>query len=74
MVAPNYPDIFQQKMNDLFHGFEFILVYIDDLLVLAKRDWKDYVQKLELTLYIQKGKGLKCNIDSNSSDRSKSNI
>ena len=20
----NYPDIFQQNMNDLFHGFEFI--------------------------------------------------
>ena len=23
-VIDNPPDIFQQKMNDLFHGFEFI--------------------------------------------------
>ena len=24
MRVANSPDIFQQKMNDLFHGFEFI--------------------------------------------------
>ena len=24
MGVANSPDIFQQKMNDLFHGFEFI--------------------------------------------------
>ena len=29
----NSPDIFQHKMNDLFHGFEFIHVYIDKLLI-----------------------------------------
>ena len=34
----NFPDIFQQKMNDLFHGFEFIRAYIDDLLILTKGD------------------------------------
>ena len=33
MEVANSPDIFQQKMNDLFHGFEFICAYIDDLLV-----------------------------------------
>ena len=30
------PDIFQQNMNNLFHGFEFIHSYIDDLLILTK--------------------------------------
>ena len=39
MGVANLPDIFQQKMNDLFHGFEFILAYIDDLSILIKRDW-----------------------------------
>ena len=36
MGITNYPDIFQQNMNDLFHGFEFICAYIYDLLVLTK--------------------------------------
>ena len=26
MVIANFPDIFQHKMNDLFHGSEFIRV------------------------------------------------
>ena len=30
------PDIFQQKMNELFHVFEFICAYINYLLVLTK--------------------------------------
>ena len=33
MGVANYQDIFQHKMNDLFHGFEFIRTYIDDLVI-----------------------------------------
>ena len=36
VVVANSPDILQQIMNDLFHGFEFIRAYIDDLLVFTK--------------------------------------
>ena len=36
MGITNYPDIFQQNMNDLFHGFEFIRTHIDEILVLTK--------------------------------------
>ena len=43
-------EIFQQNMNDLFRGFDFICAYIYDLVVLTKGNWIDYVQKLELTL------------------------
>ena len=44
MGVSNSRDIFQQKMNDLFHGFEFIHAYIDDLLVLTNRYyWKYHV-------------------------------
>ena len=50
MGVANSPEIFKQKMNYLFNGFEFICLYIYKLLVLKKRDWTEYVQKLELTL------------------------
>ena len=56
MGVGNSPYIFQQKMNDLFHGFEFIRAYIEDVLILTKGDWTDHVQKLELTLNKLKGK------------------
>ena len=36
MGVANSREIFQHKMNDLFHGFEFIRVYIDYLLILTK--------------------------------------
>ena len=42
----NFPDNYQQKMNDLFHGFEFISAYIYDLLFLTKGYWTYHVQKL----------------------------
>ena len=37
---------FQQKTNDLFHGFELIREYIDEILILTKEDWTDHVQKM----------------------------
>ena len=63
MVVANSPDIFQQKMNDLFRIFELIRAYIDDLLILTKGYWIDHIQKLELTLNKFNGKGPKCNIE-----------
>ena len=36
MGISNSPEIFQQKMNDLFCGFEFILAYMDDLLIFKR--------------------------------------
>ena len=50
MGVANSPDISQQKKNDLFHGFEFICAYIDDLLVPKKGYWEDHVHKLELNV------------------------
>ena len=32
MGVAKLPDILQQKINDLFHRFEFIRAYIDDIL------------------------------------------
>ena len=50
-------------MNDLFHGFEFICAYIDNILILTKGYWTDHIQKMELTLNKLKEKELKCNIE-----------
>ena len=61
MVIANSPYIFQQKMNYLFHGFEFTRAYIDDLLILKNGDWKDNQRKLELNINKLKLKGLKYN-------------
>ena len=46
MGIDNSLDIFQHKTNDLFNGFEFICVYIDDLLVLTNGHCTDHVQNL----------------------------
>ena len=36
MGIDNYSDMLQQKMNDLFNGFQFILAFTDDFLILTK--------------------------------------
>ena len=46
MGIDNYPEIFQQNMNALFHGFEFIRMYIDEILILTTGDWTDHVHSL----------------------------
>ena len=56
-------EILQQKMNNLFHGFEFIPAYIEELLVLTNEECTYHVQNLELTLNKLKEKGLKYNIE-----------
>ena len=37
MGVANSSEIFQQKINNWFQGFELIRVYINDLLILKKR-------------------------------------
>ena len=51
MLVFKSPEIFQQNMNDLFHGFEFIHAYIDNILILTKGDWSDHVHNLELMIH-----------------------
>ena len=63
MGVSNSPENCQQKMNGLFHVFEFIRAYIYELLFLTKEYWIDYVQKLELMPNKLKVKGLKRNIE-----------
>ena len=44
MGVANSIEIFQQKMDYLFQGFEFIIAHMDDLLMLTKIDRKSHVK------------------------------
>ena len=44
----NSQNIFQQKVNDLFQGFEFNCAYIYEILMLIKIDWIYREQNSEL--------------------------
>jgi Reverse transcriptase (RNA-dependent DNA polymerase) len=61
----NSPDIFQEKMSELFDGFEFVRTYIDNLLTLTKGTFEDHLEKLKKVLYCLRQAGLK--ISSNKS-------
>ena len=57
----NSPDIFQEKMNELFEGLDFVRAYIDDLLCLSKGTFEDHLEKLERILIRLEKVGLKVN-------------
>ena len=43
----NSPDIFQEKMSDLFIGLDTVCVYIDDILHVTKGSWTENFSILE---------------------------
>jgi RNase H-like domain found in reverse transcriptase/Reverse transcriptase (RNA-dependent DNA polymerase) len=57
----NSPNIFQEKMSELFDGLEFVRTYIDDLLCLTKDSFEDQLEKLEQVLHRLLEAGLKVN-------------
>ena len=63
MGVSNSPDIYQEKMDQMFHGFEFIRAYIDELLIIKKGDWSNHLEKSELNIQKFKYNELKCNIE-----------
>ena len=62
----NAPDIFQEKMGDLFHDLEFVRAYIDDLLVISSGSFKDHLTKLEQVFIRLTKAGLKVNASKSS--------
>ena len=63
MSICNYPENFQENMNEIFRGFEFIRAYIYDLLIIIKGGWSDNLNKLEQSLQKLRDNGIKCNIE-----------
>ena len=43
----NSPDIFQEKMSELFTGFENIKTYINDLPCITKQGFDQHLEQLE---------------------------
>ena len=39
----NSPDIFQEKMSELFVGLDTVRVYIDELLHVTKASWTEHL-------------------------------
>ena len=59
----NSPDIFQNKMNKLFIGLEYVRVYIDDLLIISNGNLEHHLNKVEIVLKKLKAAGFKINAD-----------
>jgi putative transposase len=57
----NSPDIFQERMYEIFSDLEYIHVYIDDLLVTSCSTFEEHLQKLELVFSRLSEAGLKIN-------------
>ena len=55
----NSPDIFQEKMNKLFAGFEYVRTYIDGLLIISNNSYDDHLNKLDNVLNKLQKSGLK---------------
>ena len=47
MDVCNNPNIFQEKISELFEGFNRVREYIDNLLVIAKKYFTDHLKELE---------------------------
>ena len=61
MGASTAPDVFQEKMNNLFNELEFVKVYIDDLLVISAGSFDDHLEKLGQVLQRLHEKGFQVN-------------
>ena len=60
---------FQEKMNKMFCGIEFIGAYIDDLLITSKGDRSDHFNKLQWVLQKLKDNRLKWNMNKSFSEQ-----
>ena len=61
MGVCNSPDIFQEKIAELFDGFDMVRAYIDDLLVITKNNSEDHLKALDRVLQRLAEPGLKVN-------------
>ena len=51
-------DVFQREMTKLFDGLDFVMVYIDDILVVTKGDYDNHLNKLRTVLQKMLDKGM----------------
>ena len=46
----NSPDIFQEKINEIFQDLDSVRAYSNDLLVLSNGDWEEHLASLDNVL------------------------
>ena len=46
----NSPDIFQEKMNRIFAGFDYVQANIDNLLIVTNGSFDNHLQDLDMVL------------------------
>ena len=63
MGVCNSPDIFQDKINELFNGLEYTRVYVDFLIIISNGNFEDHLNKVKIVLNKLKGVGFKINTD-----------
>ena len=59
----NSPDIFQEKMNELFYALKYVRAYIDDLLIIGNGNFEHYLNKVKIVLKKLKSAAFKINAD-----------
>ena len=57
----NSPDIFQEKMSELFIGLDTVRVYIDEILHVTKDSWTEHLSVLEEMFTLLQKAGIKFN-------------
>ena len=48
-------------MNELFAGFDYVRAYIDEILIITKRSFKEHLKQLDTVLEKLETAGLKIN-------------
>ena len=61
LCSSNSPDIFQEKMNELFYGLDFVRAYIDNLLCITKSTFEEHLEQLTTIFDWLQSAGLKVN-------------
>ena len=57
------PDIFQEKMNELFNGLEYVKAYIDGVLIISNGNFEDHLNKGKIVLKKIKAANFKVNAE-----------
>ena len=57
------PDIFQEKMSTLMQHLEYVVTYLDDLLVLTTKSYDEHLERLSKVLERLSTAGLRINVE-----------
>jgi len=55
-------DVFQRELGKLFQDYPFVLVYLDDLLIITKGAYEQHLQAIEIVSNILRDSGMQLNV------------